>query len=75
MLGESLLEAREEGRRRKEGVCKEDNDVKGIPFEMGFFLTLVSLLQVYFVLTSWTRQGIYLCCKAFVQHLISTGLS
>ena len=30
--GESLLEARQEGRGRKEGVFKEDTRVKGIPF-------------------------------------------
>ena len=32
MSGESLLEAREEVRRRKEGICQEDTGVKGIPF-------------------------------------------
>ena len=30
--GESLLEAREKRRRRKEGVCQEDIGAKGIPF-------------------------------------------
>ena len=51
MSGESLLEAREEGRSRKEGVCQEGTGVKGIPFEMGCSLTPLILLQVYFVLT------------------------
>ena len=32
MLGESLLDAREEGRIRKEGVCQEDTGVKEIHF-------------------------------------------
>ena len=32
MSGESLLEAIEEGRRRKEGVWQEDTGVKGINF-------------------------------------------
>ena len=44
MSGESLLEAREEGRRRKEGVCQEDTGVKGIPFVMVCSLTPISLL-------------------------------
>ena len=44
MSGERLLEAREEVRRRKEWVCQEDTRVKGIPLEMGCFLTLVSIL-------------------------------
>ena len=35
--GESLLEARDEGRRRKEGVCQEDTGVKGIHFRNGLF--------------------------------------
>ena len=73
--GESILEDREEVRRRKEWFCQEDNGVKGTPLEMGYLLTLASLLQVYFVLPSWTSQGIYLCWTAFVQRLISTGLS
>ena len=60
MSGESLLDYREEVRRMKEWVCHEDTGVKGIPFEMGCFLTMVSLLQVYFVLTSWTSQVLYL---------------
>ena len=72
MSGESLLEAREEGRRRKEGIFQEDTGIKGIPFKIICFLTLVSLMQVYFVLTSQTSQGVYLCRAAFVQHLIST---
>ena len=41
--GESLLETREQGRRRKEGVCQEDTDIKGIPFKMGCVLKPVSL--------------------------------
>ena len=36
----------------------------------GFFLTLVSLLQVYVVITSRTSQGLYLRRAAFVQCLI-----
>ena len=44
MSGESLLEAREEGMRRKEGIFQEDAGVKGIPFKIIFLLTLVSLL-------------------------------
>ena len=39
---------------------------------MGCFLTPVSLLQVYFVITFWTSQGLYLCRAAFLQRLIST---
>ena len=35
--GESLLEAMEEGRRRKEGVCQEDTGVKGIHFRNELF--------------------------------------
>ena len=70
--GESLLEAREEVSRRKEGVFQEDTGVKVIPFEMVCFLTPVILLQVYFVLTSWTIQGLYLHRVAFVQRLILT---
>ena len=71
MSGERLLESREEGSRRKEWACQEDTGVKGIPFEMGCFLITVSLLQVYFVLTSWTSQGLYLHWAELVQHLIS----
>ena len=61
MSEESLLEAREEIRRTKEGFYQEDNGVKGIPFEMGCYLTPVSLLQVYFVMSSRNSQGLYLC--------------
>ena len=43
--------------------------------ETCFSLTPVSLLQVYFVLTSQTSQGIYLHQEEFVQHLILTRLS
>ena len=75
MSGENLLEAREEGKRNKVGVCQEDTGVKGIPFGIGFFLTSVSLLQFYFVLTSWTSQELYLRRAAFVQCLISTRSS
>ena len=64
--GESLLEAREEGSRRKKGVCQEETRAKGIPFEMGCSLTPASLLQVYFVLTSWISQGLYLRRVTFV---------
>ena len=35
--GESLLEARKEGRRRKEGVSQEDISTKGIHFRNGLF--------------------------------------
>ena len=42
---------------------------------MGCFLTPVRLLQVYFVLTCRTRQGLYLRQVAFVQRLISTRFS
>ena len=37
MSGESLLETREEGRRRKEGICQDYSGVKGIHFRNGFF--------------------------------------
>ena len=73
--GEILLDSREEVRRRKEGVCQEYTGVKGIPFEMGYFLTPVSLLQVYFGITSWTSQGLYLLWAVFLQRLILTPLS
>ena len=62
----SLLYAREEGRNKKEGVCQEDTRIKGIPFEMGCLLIPVIHLQVYFVLTYWTIQGLYICQAAFV---------
>ena len=75
MSGERLLDSREYGRIKKEGVCQEDNRVKGISLEMGCFLTLVSLLQVYSVLTYWTIQGHYLLQAAFVQRLILTRSS
>ena len=75
MSGESLLEVREEGRRRKEGVCQEDTGVKGIPFEMVCSLTPISLPQVYFVLNSCTSQGLYLHWVAFVQSFPSNRLS
>ena len=75
MSEESLLEAREEIRRTKEGFCQEDNGVKGIPFEMGCYLTPVSLLQVYFVISSRKSQGLYLCWTLFVQHLLSNQSS
>ena len=55
---------------KKEGFCQEDTGVKGVPFKMVFLLTPVSLLQVYFILTSPTIQGLYLCWVAFVQRLI-----
>ena len=61
MSRESLLEAREEGRRRKEELCQEDTGVNRILFKIGSLLTLASLLQVYFVIPSWTRQELYLC--------------
>ena len=48
---------------------------QGVPFEMGCSLTPVSLLQVYFLLTSRTSQWLYLCQSEFVQHLLSTWLS
>ena len=35
MSGEILLEAREEGRRRKEGVFQEDTSVQGVHFRNG----------------------------------------
>ena len=35
MSGEILLEAREEGRRRKEGVCQEDTSIEGVHFRNG----------------------------------------
>ena len=70
--GKSLLESREEGGRRKEGVCQEDTGVKGIPFEMDCSLTPVSLLQVYFVLIYRTSQELYLRLVTFVQHLLLT---
>ena len=37
MLGESILEAREEGSSRKEEVCQEDTIIKGIHFPNGLF--------------------------------------
>ena len=37
MSVESLLEAREEGRSMKEGVCQEDTGIKGIHFLNGLF--------------------------------------
>ena len=69
MSGEILLDAREEGMSRKDGICQEDTGVKGILFEMVCFLTPVSLLQVYFVLASQTSQKNYLCRAVFVQRL------
>ena len=72
MSGDSLLDSREEGSRRKEGVCQEDNSVNGISFKMGCFLTPVRLLQVYFVLASWTSQVLYLRRAAFLQCLVLT---
>ena len=39
------------------------------------FLTPVSLLQMYFVITSQKSQGIYLLQAAFVQRLILTRFS
>ena len=59
MSGERLLEAREEGRRRNEWVYKEDTGVKRIPFEMGCYLTAVSIMPIYTALTSWTNQGAF----------------
>ena len=41
---------------------------------MGCLLTPVSLLQVYFVLTFQTSQGLHLCQAEFVQFPISTRL-
>ena len=73
--GDILLYAREEVRRRKEGVCQEDTKFKGISFEMGYSLTPVSLMQVYFVLTSRTSQGLYLRWAAFLQRPLSTRSS
>ena len=70
MLGERLLEAREEGRRRKEGVCQEDTSFKGVHLEMGCFLTLLSFLKVYSVLPFKTIQVLYLHQAAFVQRHI-----
>ena len=35
--GEIILEAREEGGRRKEGVCQEDTSIKGVCFRNIFF--------------------------------------
>ena len=67
---ESLLDTRDKGRRKKEGVCQEDTWVQGIPFEMGYLLTPVSLLQVYFVLIYWTSHELYLYQEGFVQRLI-----
>ena len=69
---ESLLEAREELSRRKEGVSQEDTGNKGIPFEMGCSLIPVSLLQVYIVLTSGGKQVICICLEVFLQRLHST---
>ena len=46
ILGEIILDSREEVRMRKEGVYLEDTNTKGIPFEMIGSLTKVSLLQV-----------------------------
>ena len=58
MSGERLLESREDGMKRKEGVYQEYTGVKSIPFEMGCSLTLVRILPVYNVLTSWKNQGL-----------------
>ena len=44
LSGESLLEAKYEGIRRKEGVCQKDIGVKGIPFKNICSLTPISLL-------------------------------
>ena len=66
MSGESILEAREEGRRKKEGVFCEVTGIKDIPLEMGCSLTLVIILQVYIVITFHTIQGLYLRQVAFV---------
>ena len=58
--GGGPLEAREEGNRRKEGICQENNIVKVIPLEMSYPPTAVSLLQVYSVLTYRTSKVLYL---------------
>ena len=60
MSGGGPLEAREEGNRRKEGICQENNIVKVIPLEMSYPPTAVSLLQVYSVLTYRTSKVLYL---------------
>ena len=63
-----------------EGVVRKGS-VRRIPasrgsnLKIGCFLTLVSLLQVYFVLTSRKIQGLHLCRAEFVQRLISNRLS
>ena len=75
MSGESILEARDKVRRRKEGFSQEDTSIKRIPFEMGCSLTRVSLLKVYFVITACTIQGLYLLWVAFVKCLLLILLS
>ena len=75
MSGERLLEDKKEVRSSNEGVYQEDTGAKGILFEMGCLLKLAILLQVYFVIPSWTIQGLYLCWEVFLHRPISTGLS
>ena len=75
MSGNILLDSREEGRIIKEWVYQKDTGIMSIPSEMGCSLTLLILLQVYIVLTSWTIQGLYICYAAFVQRLHYTRSS
>ena len=56
-------------------VCQEDTGVKGIPFELGCFLILVSLLKNYIVLTPCTSHVLYLSWEEFEQRLQFTLLS
>ena len=46
-----------------------------IPVDLGFFLSQLSLIQVYIVITSRTNQGLYLRWAEFLQCLHSTWSS
>ena len=70
--GERLIESREDRSIINKRVCQYHTGVKGIPFEMSYSLTLVSLLQLYIVLTSGTIQHIYLCRAVFLKFLLLT---
>ena len=50
----------------KGGACHKDTGVKVTPSKMGCSLKLVSLLQVYFLITYRTSQGLYLLWEEFV---------
>ena len=76
MSGESLLEAREEVNRRKEGVCQEDTGVKGVHFLNWLFPDTcklpASILCDQFSVNPWNLSSSGGVCTTTYLNLIKS---